>query len=134
MRPESGGLLLSACDEEMVPAGSPQVAPGATMHLAEKVTRTFPTLGQVGVRRSWAGLRTFAPDREFVVGYDDDRLFWVAGLGGHGVTTCVAVGRLAARAIAGEVEPPAALLPTSPAPGARDGHWQPPSFAGRETA
>ncbi len=48
-----------------------------------------------GVR---ACLRTFARDRKFVIGWDplNPRLFWVAGLGGHGMTTGLAVGRLAA--------------------------------------
>jgi glycine/D-amino acid oxidase-like deaminating enzyme len=54
----------------------------------------FPGYGRFVVRRAWAGLRTFAPDRRFVIG-PDPRLrgfAWCAGLGGHGVTTAVAVG------------------------------------------
>ncbi|MFC1707674.1 hypothetical protein ACFL59_12805, partial [Planctomycetota bacterium] len=36
-------------------------------------------------------------DRSFVVGWDPimEGFFWVAGLGGHGVTTSAAVGALA---------------------------------------
>ena len=44
-------------------------------------------------------MRTFAPDRRLVLGWDPkaDGFYWVSGLGGHGVTTCAAVGELAAR-------------------------------------
>ncbi len=54
--------------------------------------------------RLWCGLRTFAPDRRFVLGPDPVRpgLFWVAGLGGHGMTSGLAVGQLAADLILGK--------------------------------
>ena len=57
-----------------------------------------PGLEDHGIARAWSGLRTFAPDRKFVIGWDpvNPRLFWVAGLGGHGMTSGLAVGRLAA--------------------------------------
>ena len=44
-----------------------------------------PAVAELGIARSWACLRTFAPDRRPVVGRDDavPWLFWVAGLGGH---------------------------------------------------
>ena len=50
-----------------------------------------------------SGLRTMTPDGRFVVGSDPKvpDFFWVAGLGGHGVTTCFSVGRLAADLISG---------------------------------
>ncbi len=50
------------------------------------------------VTRYWTGLRTFEPDRRFVLGWDpwNPRLFWSAGLGGHGMTSGLAVGALAA--------------------------------------
>ena len=43
-------------------------------------------------------MRTFAPDELFVVGADPrlNGLFWVAGLGGHGITCAPAVGSIAA--------------------------------------
>jgi D-arginine dehydrogenase len=61
-----------------------------------------PGLGDLPIMSSWVGQRTFAPDHEFVIGYDprDDRVFHVAALGGHGVTCSYAVGRLAAELIA----------------------------------
>ena len=49
------------------------------------------------VNHSWAGLRTFAPDRVLVVGFDPraEGFFWLAGQGGYGVMTAPAVAHLA---------------------------------------
>jgi glycine/D-amino acid oxidase-like deaminating enzyme len=70
--------------------------------LAEKIEHNMPALADVTVSRSWAGFRTLTPDGRFVIGWDEevDHLFWVAGLGGHGMTTSAAVGELAAGLIA----------------------------------
>ncbi len=56
------------------------------------------------VERSWAGLRTFAPDRVPVLGFDpgEPGFFWCAGQGGFGIQTAPAVSRLAASLILGE--------------------------------
>jgi D-arginine dehydrogenase len=45
---------------------------------------------------SWAGLRTFAPDRVPVIGWDPvvPSFFWLAGQGGYGFQTCPAAARL----------------------------------------
>ncbi|MDQ3245872.1 MAG: FAD-binding oxidoreductase [Pseudomonadota bacterium] len=50
------------------------------------------------VERSWAGLRSFAPDRIPVYGFaaDSPRFFWYAGQGGFGIQTAPAAARLAA--------------------------------------
>jgi D-arginine dehydrogenase len=50
------------------------------------------------VERAWAGLRTFAPDRLPVYGYDaaTPGFFWFAGQGGFGIQTSPAAARLAA--------------------------------------
>jgi D-arginine dehydrogenase len=47
-------------------------------------------------------MRTFVSDDEFVIGADPRLrgLYWVAGLGGHGVACAPLVGRLAADWIA----------------------------------
>ena len=104
LRPEAGGLLLSPCDETLSPPGIPPTTLDAAEQLALKLQQAFPTNVNLPVARSWAGLRTFTPDRRFVIGPDPlvEGFFWVAGLGGHGVTTSAAVGRLAADLI---VEP-----------------------------
>ncbi len=96
-RPESGGLLLSPCDEEEYPPGMPPVHPDAGILLHEKLAR-YPDLQRLPIKTVWAGLRTLAADGRFVIGWDPAirGFFWVAGLGGHGVTASAAIGRLAA--------------------------------------
>ena len=56
------------------------------------------------VRSTWAGLRTFAPDRIPVVGFDAavPGFFWCAGQGGTGIQTAPAIARLTADLIGGE--------------------------------
>ena len=50
------------------------------------------------VERSWAGLRSFAPDRLPVYGYDADvpGFFWCVGQGGFGIQTSPAAAKMAA--------------------------------------
>ena len=74
--------------------------------LADTLRSLSPGLAGLPVTRLWAGLRTFAPDRRFVLGPDpvNPDLFWVAGLGGHGMTSGLAVGQLAAQAILNGVD------------------------------
>jgi D-arginine dehydrogenase len=56
------------------------------------------------VEHRWAGLRSFAPDRLPVYGFDPDspRFFWFAGQGGFGIQTAPAAAELAARLLLGE--------------------------------
>ena len=106
-RPESGGLLLSPCDESLQTPGLPAQDPAVLELLAEKMMRYFPKLADVPIRNSWCGLRAFAPDRRFIIGWDPqiDGFFWVAGLGGHGVTVSYSVGVLAASIILNPGDP-----------------------------
>jgi D-arginine dehydrogenase len=57
------------------------------------------------VERSWAGLRSFAPDRRPVYGFDPAAagFFWCAGQGGFGIQTAPAAARLAAALLLGRV-------------------------------
>lgn len=101
-RPESGALLVSACDETAVAPDQEGVSGGAVVDLAEKLARMAPRLLEYGVARSWACLRTFARHRRApLIGWDPDIpwLFWVAGLGGHGATCSTAAGQDAAAAM-----------------------------------
>ena len=56
------------------------------------------------VERSWAGLRTFAPDRLPVYGFDAGvpGFFWCAGQGGFGIQTAPAAAKMAAAQLLGE--------------------------------
>ncbi len=107
VRPESGGLLLCACEEQAVALPERHAQPetdGAILeNLSASLRELAPDLADLPIVRFWSGLRTFAPDRRFVLGYDpiNPNLFWVAGLGGHGMTSGLAVGGHAAQAILG---------------------------------
>lgn len=50
------------------------------------------------VEHSWAGLRTFAPDRSLAFGYDKavEGFFWAVGQGGYGIQTAPAASALIA--------------------------------------
>ncbi len=100
-RPESGGVLASPCDETAWPAGEVPVEPAELAVLGERLERLSPPLHDSRVRRAWGCLRTFAPDREFVAGADPRLagLFWLAGLGGRGVTCGLALGEVVASAV-----------------------------------
>ncbi|MCC9162719.1 FAD-binding oxidoreductase [Alcaligenes sp. MMA] len=56
---------------------------------------------QLRIRRpshTWAGLRSFAPDGELVIGHDTQcpGFFWLAGQGGYGIQTAAGASLLAA--------------------------------------
>lgn len=55
----------------------------------------------------WAGLRSFAPDHEFVIGWDNTApaFFWLAGQGGYGVQTVAAASALAEALLSNESVP-----------------------------
>jgi D-arginine dehydrogenase len=56
------------------------------------------------VERSWAGLRTFTPDRGLAIGWEPAAggFFWCVGQGGYGIQTSPAAGRLVAALVSGE--------------------------------
>jgi D-arginine dehydrogenase len=103
VRREGQGFLLSACDETPAAPGLPAVAPSVAGLLAEKIDRVAPALGDLAIRRAWACLRTFAPDRRPVIGPDAalPGLHHVSGLGGYGVTASAAAGELAVSLLRG---------------------------------
>ena len=106
-KPESGSLLASPADE--TPSAPVDAAP-EEIDIAECIDRIelATTLCVTQVRRSWAGLRTFAPDRTPVFGYDPDvaDFFWFAGQGGYGMQTAPGAARLAAALALGQAIPP----------------------------
>jgi D-arginine dehydrogenase len=55
------------------------------------------------VERSWAGLRTFNPDRNLAFGWDAaaEGFFWCVGQGGYGIQTSPAAGQLVADLVLG---------------------------------
>ncbi len=103
LRAEGDGLLLSPCDATPADPGLPSTDPAAAELLADKLARHAPGLGNLSIRKAWACLRTFAPDRRPTIGADPDwpGLFHVSGLGGFGMMTSAAVGELAAALLLG---------------------------------
>ena len=53
---------------------------------------------------TWAGLRSFVPDGELVIGFDDavPGFFWLAGQGGYGIQSAAGASELAAGLLSGE--------------------------------
>jgi D-arginine dehydrogenase len=108
-KPEAGGRLwLSPHDETPTP---PCDAAPEEIDVALAIDR-FERLG-IGrvVRREhgWAGLRSFAPDRAPVYGFDARApgFFWFAGQGGFGIQTAPAAAMLGAALLMGRTPPPA---------------------------
>lgn len=112
LRPESGGLLASPCDEAAWKPELPATDPAGLELLAQKLARIAPRLAESRVRRAWACLRTFAPDAAAVIGPDPRvaGLYWLAGLGGHGMTGGVAAGEVLAASVVGKADPLAEML------------------------
>ncbi|MCB1398322.1 MAG: FAD-binding oxidoreductase [Rhodobacter sp.] len=85
MKPQAGKLLVSPADEDPV---EPHDAWADDMVLAEGLARfeEMTTMTVTRLETSWAGLRSFAPDRTLVLGPDprDPGFAWCAGQGGQG--------------------------------------------------
>jgi D-arginine dehydrogenase len=96
-KPAGGGRLwLSPHDEE--PAAPGDAAPDEVA-VATAIDRLHKVVDWrvAAVERKWAGLRSFAPDRLPVYGYDKvlPHFFWFAGQGGFGIQTAPAAARIA---------------------------------------
>jgi len=101
-KPDAGALIVSPAEEDLM---EPHDAWADDMVLAEGLARYEEMVTEPVTRllASWAGLRTFAPDRVLVIGPDprDPGFFWLAGQGGYGFQTCPAASQLAADLIGG---------------------------------
>ena len=105
-KPEAGRILASPADE--TPSEALDAAP-EELDIAICVDR-IQTAADLPVRRvvrAWAGLRTFAPDRVPVFGYDPKvaNFFWYAGQGGYGMQIAPAAARLGAALVRGQEVP-----------------------------
>ena len=101
VRPESGRVLASPCDETPWSAEVPAVDAQQVEELAARLIALAPTMADAGVVRAWACLRTMTRDREPAIGSDPRirGLWWIAGLGGRGMTGGAAAGELLAHAV-----------------------------------
>lgn len=101
-KPDAGQIMISPADET---PSEPCDAQPEEIDVATGVYRFEQATG-LDIRRvnhSWAGLRTFAPDRIFVAGFDPraSGFFWLAGQGGYGVQSSAAMARLARYLVTG---------------------------------
>jgi len=114
-KPESGKLWLSPHDE--APSLPSDAAPDE-LDVALAIERLEGAVDWrvAAVERKWAGLRSFAPDRLPVYGWDRTvpGFFWFAGQGGFGIQTAPAAAELAARLLTGDK--PGAVDPAPYAP------------------
>lgn len=96
-RPIGQKLMISPADKTPV---DPHDAWADDLELARAVELFQDTTGikVTHIEHTWAGLRTFAPDGDPVIGFDPykDGFFWLAGQGGYGIQTAPAISRLAA--------------------------------------
>ncbi len=103
-KPDAGALIVSPAEETPMP---PMDAWAEDMVLAEGLARyeAHVTEPVTKVLSNWAGLRSFAPDRNLVLGPDpqDPAFIWMAGQGGYGFQTAPAASQLVADLVAGAV-------------------------------
>lgn len=97
-KPENGRLWLSPHDETPSPACD---AAPEEMDVALAIDRLEHIVDWriEAVEHKWAGLRSFAPDRLPVYGFDGEvpGFFWFAGQGGFGIQTSPAAARFGAQ-------------------------------------
>ncbi len=96
-KPQSGLLIVSPADEDPV---EPHDAWPEDLVLAEGIDRfqQFMDIEVNHIEHSWAGLRTFAPDKNPVIGFSSQAInfFWLAGQGGYGIQTAPVLAQLSA--------------------------------------
>ena len=115
-KPEAGRLWLSPHDETPSP---PCDAAPEELDVAIAIDRFEAVVDWpiTRIEHRWAGLRSFAPDRLPVYGFDPDRagFFWFAGQGGFGIQTAPAAADLAVALLLGQTD--GAVDPAPYAPG-----------------
>jgi D-arginine dehydrogenase len=106
-KPEAGGRLWLSPHDEI--ATDPCDAAPEELDIAIAIDRLEGAVDWrlAKVERSWAGLRSFAPDRRPVYGFDARApgFFWCAGQGGFGIQTAPAAAALAAALLLSDAPP-----------------------------
>jgi len=106
-RPDGAQLLCSLAEETPSPPLDPR-PDMADVALAIERINEATTLDIKSVNSQWTGLRTFAPDREMVIGEEPTApgFFWLVGQGGTGIQTAPAYGALVASQVLASGLPP----------------------------
>lgn len=101
-KPDAGALIVSPAEEHPM---EPHDVFADDMVLAEGFARYEEHVTELVTRllSSWAGLRTFSPDRTLVLGPEptDPAFLWCAGQGGYGMQSSPAAGQLVADLVNG---------------------------------
>lgn len=101
-RPDAGRFLASPADETPSPPCDAQPDEFDVATLIERL-HAATNFDLLRICARWAGLRTFAPDRSLIAGFDASQpfFFWLAGQGGYGIQTAPAMGMLTACLVLG---------------------------------
>jgi D-arginine dehydrogenase len=107
-KPDAGRLLVSGMEQTPSPACDAYPDDLEVAEALDLFAQTV-TLPIRRPQRSWAGLRTFAPDEQPVAGYDPDQpgFFWLVGQGGAGIQTSPALSEAAAALVRRQAIPEA---------------------------
>ncbi|PJI85287.1 glycine/D-amino acid oxidase-like deaminating enzyme [Yoonia maricola] len=101
-KPDAGALIVSPAEEDPT---TPHDAYADDIVLAEGLARYEAHVTEPVTRllSSWAGLRTFSPDRTLVLGPDprDPSFIWCAGQGGYGMQSAPGASQLLADLVSG---------------------------------
>ena len=105
-KPDAGQLLGSPANADPVPPHDVQPEE-MDIALGIDAIQRHSTLQIRRPRRTWAGLRSFSPDSELVIGDDlaMPGFFWLAGQGGYGIQSAPGASELAASLLRGEPLP-----------------------------
>lgn len=106
LKPDAGRLLGSPANADDC---APQDVRPEELDIALGID-AIQTATTLQIRRpaaTWAGLRSFAPDGELLIGWDRacPGLFWCAGQGGYGIQSAAGASALAAALWLGEALP-----------------------------
>lgn len=98
-RPAAEGLLFCVCDENPSSNLVDIVDQEIEERLGELIRRKLPALRGAVKTEVWSCFRSSTPDDMPVIGWDprQKNLFWVAGLGGFGMSSSWAIGHRAAQ-------------------------------------
>lgn len=103
-RPHGDKVLACPGDDTLHDASVPDVDPDEIARLSRLLVTQAPCLADARVDRSWACLRTRCSDGSMAIGADPSvqGLYWLAGLGGHGMTVGLAAGEMLATLMRGQ--------------------------------
>ncbi|MBH1963314.1 MAG: FAD-binding oxidoreductase [Comamonadaceae bacterium] len=107
LKPDAGQILGSPANADPV---SPHDVQPEELDIAMGIHR-IEEATSLSIRRpasTWAGLRSFVPDGEIVIGFDDvcPGFFWLAGQGGYGIQSAAGASLLAASLLQAKALPP----------------------------